>query len=104
MADTPTSTAAKIISIGSLIGQAAAPGIGQANLILSGIIQGLTLYRQLRDAWRAAHPASPDSEGGWLPDDQLIDLLQKDSVALVSHAEELLLKYAPSPSPPKPVT
>lgn len=91
---------------------AAAVGlVGQSNLLLAGVIQALSLYRAARDAWKAAHPAKAQGDGDpgeqpeapvWLEDGELIGLFQKDSVALSTHAAQLLDKYAAAQPPPPP--
>ncbi len=85
-------------ALGTVIGAAS-----QGNIILAGIVQGIALYRQARAAWKAAHP-DPPAEGepspAWLEDEQLIDLLQQDSDALVLKANDLLAKYAAAEPPP----
>jgi hypothetical protein len=87
-------------AVGTVLGIAS-----QGNLLLAGVVQAITLYRQAREAWKAAHP--PKSDGGqdgdqptWLEDEELIGLLKQDSDKLVNHANQLLQKFAAAPVEP----
>lgn len=92
--------------LGNVLGQVVGVA-SQGNLLLAGAVQAIVLYRQARDAWKAAHPAQSQGDGDpaaqevWLEDAELISLLDQDSTKLVNHANTLLAKYAAAPHPPE---
>ena len=83
--DTAMAAASKVSPLLAMV-----PLIGQALPLALAILHQ---YRQTRDAVEAMNPGT----SGMLPDTELFDLLQKDSEALVVHADELIRKWTSVP-------
>lgn len=64
--------------------------VGDANTLLGAGLTILAMYRQARDAWKAAHP---DQDSPFKEDHELIAMLAADSQALVDEAAALLKKH-----------
>jgi hypothetical protein len=75
-------------------------GAGQINQIAAAAVGLFTLFRQARDAWKAANPDVPDP---FLTDADLINALDGSSDALVALADRLLEKYREPVPPVDPV-
>lgn len=71
-------------------------GAGQILQLASTALGLFGLYRQARDQWHAANPATPDP---FLTDVDLIAALRGSSQDLVALADRLLAKYQPAPTP-----
>lgn len=71
-------------------------GAGQIGQIAATALQLFGLYRQARDAWKAANPDVPDP---FLTDADLINAFQGSAQDLVALADRLLEKYR-EPVPP----
>jgi len=72
---------------------AASPLLGMVPIVGSALPLALSIikqYRQTRDAIEAMNPGT----SGLLSDTELFDLLQKDSEALVAHADALIAKWS----------
>lgn len=64
--------------------------VGQANGIIAGAITLITLYKQAREAWKAAHP---DDQSPFLEDAELNDLLREDAGKGLVEINAVLAKY-----------
>ena len=71
-------------------------GAGQITQIAAAAVSLFTMYRQARDAWKAANPDVPDP---FLTDADLINAFQGSAQDLVALADRLLEKYR-EPVPP----
>lgn len=93
---------------GGLIPVAVMATLGQVTGLLGTAVQLVALYRQARDAWKAANPGETpvDADGNPIPlveDAELINLLRQDAAVLVAAAQALIGgKYAPAPAPDGP--
>lgn len=76
-------------------------GAGQIGQIAAAAVSLFNMYRQARDAWKAANPDVPDP---FLTDADLINAFQGSAQDLVALADRLLAKYqdqvTPAPATP----
>lgn len=91
MADAVDKAAAISKTLGTVLVTA-----GQINQIAASALGLFGIYRQARDAWKAANPETPDP---FLTDLELIEALDGSADKVIATADRLLAKYREPAAP-----